>query len=275
MWEAPATDKTQDYKEELKRYKQTENYQNYSTYLEKFRQEQRNPEPTTTPDYKFSCTSESSSPILLPASQVQKEFEATGQEYFDVEDLYVNGQSQDVISSVRLEMEEVRRVSKAFGVNLHLIRAAAFPPEHLTTQAVEAFLYGTGSLLYFWGREEAVGLVKSVYQLDRSTTPVHATEVFAMSVVGSYCDPDAHSMSHQRDFLNFFLHLLSSSSDMSNLRCMRSFTCLAIYRFTDSVGSARRLLCKRPTLSRFTHKELTARSLSPKYWTAKHCVLLT
>ena len=161
-----------------------------------------------------------------------------------MEDLNLEGQSQDMTSPVRSGMEEVRHISKALGVNPHLTRVAAFPREHLTTQAVEAFLHGTGSLLYFWDREEALGLVKSVYRPDRDTTPVYATEVFAMSAVGSYCDGEAHSMLLQKEFLSFLLYMLSSPSDMCDLRRMRLFACLAICRFTDSVESARRLLCK-------------------------------
>jgi hypothetical protein len=32
-------------------------------------------------------------------------------------------------------------------------------------KAVEAFVHGTGSLLYLWNRDEAFDLVKSVYYL--------------------------------------------------------------------------------------------------------------
>lgn len=267
-WEAPAANKLQDYKEELERYKQTENYRIYQRYLEEFKQRRHNPESIISSDHKVSCTSEPASPSLLPASQGQEELEAAGQEHFDMEDLDLEGQSQDMTSPVRSGTAEVRGILKALGVNPHLTRVAAFPREHLTTQAVEAFLHGTGSLLYFWDREEALGLVKSMYHPDKDTTPVYATEVFAMSAVGSYCDGEAHSMSLQEEFLRFFLYMLSSPSDMCDLRRMRLFACLAICRFTDSVESARKLLCKRPTLSEFARDGLTARSLSTQYWTA-------
>jgi hypothetical protein len=243
IWETPAADRLQDYKEELERYKQTENYRSYQTYLEEFKQRQHNPELITPSDKKASSTSESSS--RLPASQFQEEFEATRQESFDTEDMNMEGQSQDSTSPVQSGMEEVRHISKALGVNPHLMRVTAFPPEDITTKAVEAFLHGTGSLLYLWDQDEALNLVSSVYHPQTDSTPVHTIEVFAMSAVGSYCDGEAHTKLLQEKFLHFFLNMLSSTSDICDLRCMRLFACLATCRFTNSVESARKLMCKR------------------------------
>ena len=175
-----------------------------------------------------------------------------------MEDLDLEGNSYDMKSPVRSGMAEVRDISKSLGVNLYLIRIAALLGDHLITQAVQDFLQGTGSLLYFWDRDEALGLVKSVYHLDKDTTPVYTTEVFAMSAVGSYCDGEAHSMVFRYDFLIIFLYMLSSPSYMCDLRCMRLFAWPAICRFTDSVESARRLLCKRPTLFEFACNRLIA-----------------
>jgi hypothetical protein len=53
-------------------------------------------------------------------------------------------------------------VLNSLGVNPHLIRVTAFPREGMTDIAVEAFLHGTGPLLYLWGHDEALGLVSSV-----------------------------------------------------------------------------------------------------------------
>jgi hypothetical protein len=49
-----------------------------------------------------------------------------------------------------------------------------------------------------------------------------------MSAVSSYCDGEANIMPVQDSFLHLFLYMLSSPSDMSDLRRMRIFTCLAI-----------------------------------------------
>ncbi|KAL5371357.1 hypothetical protein DPSP01_014318 [Paraphaeosphaeria sporulosa] len=246
-WETPAADRLQEYKEELEQYKQTANYRTYYAYLEEFKQGRHKPTSIMSPEIEVPCTSAHAPPSLLPGSQAQEELEATDEEHFGLEDVGLEDQLQNMTSPVKWGMEEVHHTSKALGVSPHLVKFAAFPWKHLTTQAVQAFLQGTGSLLYLWDREEALSLVKSVYHPDRDTTPVYATEVFAMSAVGSYCDGEAHSMLPRKEFLNFFLYMLSSPSDMCDLRRMRLFVCLAICRFTDSVESARRLLCKRPT----------------------------
>ena len=180
----------------------------------------------------------------------------------------LDDQLQGMASPVASGMEEVRTVAKALGINPHSTRVAAFPQEAMTTKAVQAFLHGTGSLLYLWDQDEALDLVKSVYHPQSESTPVHATEVFAMSAVGSYCDGEAHTVLLQEKFLHFFLYMLSSSSNVSDLRRMRLFACLAICRFTNSVESARILMSKSLMLFDCRHNRLTARSFSPQYWKA-------
>jgi hypothetical protein len=253
IWETPAADRLQDYRKELERYKQTEKCRSHQTYLEGFKQRSHNPKPTTMSDNKAASTSKLATFGPLTASKAQEESEATRQEIVDTDDMDLEGGSQDTASPNKDEMEEVRHISKALGINPHLIRVAAFPPEDMTTKAVEAFVHGTGSLLFLWNWDEAFDLVRSVYHPQGDSKPVHATEVFAMSAVGTYCDAEAHAMLAREKFLQFFLYMLSSSSDMCVLRRMRLFACLAICRFTNSVESARRLMCKRLMLFEFRH----------------------
>ena len=147
---------------------------------------------------------------MLPASQGQEELNVPGPEHLDIEDLDLESQSQDATSPVRSGIEEVRRISKAFSVNPYLTRVVTLLQEDLTTQAVKAFLHSIGSLLYFQDYKEALNLVKSVYHPEKDPTLVYATEVIAISAVGSYCDRETHSMLLQKEFLDLFLHILSS-----------------------------------------------------------------
>jgi hypothetical protein len=273
-WEKPAADRLQDYKEELERYKQTDSYRSYQTYLEEFKQQQHKPEPTISTDDKASSTSESASFVQQPALMGQEEYETIRQEGVDTEDLLSfdhlswESRSQGTIPFVNSGLEEVRQISTNLGVNRHLIRVTAFPPEDVTTNAVKAFLHGTGSLLYLWDHDEALDLVRSVYHPESNSTSADATEIFAMSTVGVYCDGEANTISVQEKFLHFFLYMLSSSSNTCDLRRMRLFACLAICRFTNSVESARRLICKRLMFFEVSFNGLTARSIRPKYWKA-------
>lgn len=251
-WENPATESLQAYKEEFERYKQTKNYQDYKTYLDEFDHRRRNLESTTPQDDQTSSTSELESIGRLP-SLGHEGSEATYEGGVDVsmgnqpsfDQFEVEDQFRDDISPVRLGMEEVRYILTSLGVNPHLIRASAFPPEDQTAMAVDDFIHGTGTLLYFWDQNEASNLVTSVYHPKTSLAPVHATEVFAMAAVGSFCDGKARPTEIQERFLHFFLSLLSSPSGTSDLRRMRLFACLAICRFMSSVESARRLMRKQ------------------------------
>jgi hypothetical protein len=251
IWETPAAGRLQDYRKELDRYKQTDSYQSYQTYLEGFKQQRHSPESILLSDNTLSSTKEPAISGQLSASQGG--LEATHPESVWTSDHDLEGGSQDSASPVEDEMKEVRHISKAFGINAHFTRVTAFPQEDMTIKAVEAFVYGTGSLLYLWNRDEAFDLVRSVYHPQSDSKPVYTTEVFAMSALGSYCDAEAHTMLAREKFLHFFLYMLSSSSDVCLLRRMRLFACLAICRFTNSVASARRLMCKRLMLFEFRH----------------------
>jgi hypothetical protein len=243
-WERPAADRLQEYKRELEHYKQTEDYQSYRTYFEEFGQRRHNSESTTPSDTKALSTSKPVFISRLPTLQGQEDFETMIQESVGKENLQLDLGSQEIASPVRCGMDEVRHILKALGINSHLIRVAALPPQDMTTKAVEAFLHGTGSLLYLWNQTEVSNLVKSVYHSRSDSKPADTTEVFAMSAVGSYCDGDAHTMLLREKFLHVFLHMLVLHVDMSDLHRMRLFTCLAICRFTNSVESARRLMRK-------------------------------
>jgi hypothetical protein len=244
IWEKPAADRLQVYKEKLEYYKQTEDYWSYQTYLEEFEQQRHVTESKAPSDDKAS-----SAPQLIPSSrpliwQGQDGLEPSLQERVDAEDINLEELSQATTSPVKCGMKEVRRIFEALGVSSHQIRVAAFPPEDMTTQAVEAFLHGTGSLLYLWSQAEILNLVGSVYHPQSDSKAVDTVEVFAMSAVGSYCDSNAHTSMHQEKFLHLFLHTLVLHLDMSNLRRMRLFACLAICRFTNSAESARELMRK-------------------------------
>jgi hypothetical protein len=249
IWENPAADKLQGYKKELDRYKLTENYRSYQRYVERFKRGRHDPEPITPTGDKNPSILEPTSFSWLPESLDLEESEATIQKSIDTEDPNPEGHSRDMILPIKSGMKEVRNILNALGINFHSIRTSAFPLEDITTAAVKAFLNGTGSLLYFWNREEALNLVRSIYHSGKDSTPLDATEVFAMAAVGNYCDGEA-SLLVQEHFLDFFLCLLSSSSHMCNLRRMRLFACLAICRFTNNVESARGLM---RTQSSFAH----------------------
>jgi hypothetical protein len=148
VWETPAADRLQDYRKELERYKQTEKCRSHQTYLKGFKQRSHNPKPTTMSDNKAASTSELATFGPLTVSKAQEESEATHQEIVDTDDMDLEGGSQDTASPDEEEVEEVRQISKALGINPHLIRVAAFPPEDMTTKAVEAFVHSTGSLLF-------------------------------------------------------------------------------------------------------------------------------
>ncbi|UPX14874.1 uncharacterized protein EKO05_0005345 [Ascochyta rabiei] len=248
VWDTPADNRLQEYRTEFERYKQTEDYRRYQAYLEEFKQRQQHPELASPSNNRASPTRESASssqPIVL-----LEELEAMYEESRATDDLDLGSQSQDTESPINLGIAEVRHISNALGINANLTRVAAFPSEEMTNKALRTFLDGTGSLLFLWDRDEALNLVRSVYHPQSNSKPILATEVFAMSAVGSYCDAGSLTMLVQEKFLHFFLYMLSLPSDIYGLRYMRLFACLAICRFTNSVESARRLMLSALNIGR-------------------------
>lgn len=244
-WETPVADRLNKYKEELESYKQTDAYRKYQAYLDEFKRQQHNAEATRSSDKQFSSTHDPETFLQLPTLENYEDLEPDPQDGMDIDTVDLEGDSGETSSTFKDGMDEVRQTSRALGVDKHLTRVAAFPPEVTTSKAVQAFLYGTGSLLYLWSQDEVADLVKTVYHTKNSDwKPVHTTEVFAMAAVGSCCDAEAHSFLIQDRFLHIFLYMLSLSSEMSDLCRMRLFACLAICRFTNNVESARKLMSK-------------------------------
>ncbi|KAF2844185.1 hypothetical protein T440DRAFT_559756 [Plenodomus tracheiphilus IPT5] len=155
-WEAPASDRLEKYKEELDCYKETEEYRNYQMYLEEFRQQQHHSASMGSLDNKFSSAQEIADSNQPPATL--EGIEATYQERMDMKSQDLRSQSPDTASLTKDSMDEVHSISKALGVNTHLIRVTALPQEDMTARAVKTFLDGTGSLLFLWNREEAEDL---------------------------------------------------------------------------------------------------------------------
>jgi hypothetical protein len=249
VWEEPATEKLREYTTELEQYKKTENYRSYQNYLEDFKRLRHGPESTASLDDRASPSFESARSDQQQASPSEEGHQFTRQgdtvDPFSLNRLSLDSASLHLISQVELGMEEVGQVAKSLGVNPHYFRINAFPPEDMTTTAVDAYLHGTGSLLYLWDHDEALNLIKSVYHRESGSTEPHTTELFAISAIGCYCDSQTITPSISDNFFQFFLSMLASPQDMCELRRMRLFTCLAIYRFTNHVESARKLMCKR------------------------------
>ncbi|KAF2673298.1 hypothetical protein BT63DRAFT_152889 [Microthyrium microscopicum] len=231
-WEKPAANETENYRAELEHYKLTENYRKYQSYLEDFKREHHETDQSPSDDSKIL-------PILRPDLRETDGPELSPQAGSSSSGTPNAGRSGPVTSG----MEEAARVLKAHGMNPAHAQITAYPPEDMTNIAVEAFLHGTGALLYLWDHDEALHLVKSVYDAKSESTLLDATELFAMAAVGSYCDSEAETMTISEGYLNFFLFcLLSASSQLEDIRYMRLFTCLAICRSTSSIDSARILM---------------------------------
>jgi hypothetical protein len=235
-WEKPVSDKMEDYAAEVDQYKDTESYRNHQKYLKDFHQAHRKPESTELLDNESSPMSPHfGQPPALPGVdrfQVPNQDNTPDSASFD--SLILSNRSRD-LQPGRVEAE---------GSLDNMAIIDALPAEGITHSIVEAFLHGTGSLLYLWDHDDAANLVRSVYNLKSNTPQLDAIEVLAMSAVGSYCDAELQKGSAQEEFLDIFIGVLSSYSEICDLRLMRLYTCLAICRFTNDIENARESICK-------------------------------
>jgi hypothetical protein len=264
VWDAPAAKKMEEYRDALEGYMLTEDYQRYQKYLQEFRQGQSDNERVDLSDRRSLSSNfdhASSNPLLRerapPArasvAQLLDQFETPSQgsdediqamDVDDERDETVNMLFQEASGAVKAGLEEVHHISASLGINPHRTRVAAFPDEATTTKSVETFLRCTGALVYLWNHEQALHQVRSLYQSPDDSNPANAIEVFAMATVGSYCDGHPEVKGFADKFLEYFVYMLSSSLHIGDLPRMRLFACLAICRFTNSVESARKLMCK-------------------------------
>lgn len=254
LWEKPAMEKRREYDEELKYYKMDENYHIYQAYLKDFKAKAKQPKRDSTllsDDHVFRSAYFDHVSAGSSSREQSGVHSAIQSEIYQGEASNSSRIAADMESSPRQHalpadegMQEVNIVFDSLGVNNELTRVDAYPPENITTIAVEAFLFGTGSLIYLWSAAEALHLVEAVYHSNFQTAPVDAIEIFAMAAVGSYCDGVAMIEPYQKKFMHYFIHMMSSHSDVAEFRRMRLLVCLATCRFVDSIESARTLMCR-------------------------------
>lgn len=265
VWDVTAAKNMREYRVELEEYKKTEDYQRYQECLESFRQGQSDNDGEDSADRRtfLTITDPASSNELprkcvpptrvsLPQLPDQIDTPRQGNADEDVRDMDVESEGdetvdihfQEALGPVKAGLEEVHRISRSLGINPHLIRVAAFPQEAATTKSVETFLRCTGAMVYLWNHEQALHQVRSIYHSPSDSTPANTVEVFAMAAIGSYCDGHPEIKAFANQFLEYFVYMSSSPLHIGDLLRMRLFACLAICRFTNSVESARKLICK-------------------------------
>lgn len=259
-WEAPVAERLSRYREDLDSYRETEDYQIYQRYLEDFEQRRSDTDRGGSPDRHPSLNTDliSSTELiserhpnalqllyqLEPAIQDQIDGDAQDVDVGATGDSSAVNRTEGASAAIRAGLDEVREISTNLGINPHLLRVAALPQEEIVTRSVDNFLQGTGALVYLWSREQALHQVQSMYHSPADSTLKYAIEVFAMATVGSYCDGDPVTKTFSDKFLKHFIHMLSLPLRIGDFQCMRLFACLAVCRFTNSVKSARKLMCK-------------------------------
>lgn len=257
IWEKPVSDKMEEYAVELERYKDTENYRNYQKYLKHFYQAQQKSESAELLNSETASISRhSEQPPTLPGAEG---LQVANQDRTPDSPSFSRLSSNIRTQNLQPTMVEVEGPLN----NLDILHA--LPPEDLTLSAVEAFLRGTGSLLYLWNHDDAANLTKSIYSLKSNTPQLDAIEVFAMSAVGNYCDAEPNKGSTQEESLDTFIGLLSTYSEICDLRLMRLHACLGICRFTNDVEHARESICKPSIVAENGHCRLTIRSIRTQY----------
>jgi hypothetical protein len=235
-WEKPAAERLVEFKSDLKVYEGTQEYREHQHYLGVFRETQiRSEAPSIT----------NKTPRLFQRLKPDEgaaafSIEDDDQDVFESDDMSAISPEFEPphdqnIPPLQVGMEEVANIYSSLGVASRFNRTKPYPAEYYTAAAVQAFLHNTGSLLYLWSEDEAAGLLRSVYHSNHGPANGEAVEVFAMSAIGSYCDGDAKSSVYQQTFMDSFMYLLQSRTEVDKVRDMRLLACLAICRFTNSV----------------------------------------
>lgn len=254
LWEKPAADRLQRFKADLEEYEETAEYRDHQSYLVQFYKAQSLPESSSSSSTSRNLKtvkSEDAQPSSFEDEAGSSLQEAFGfpEEVASFESMsnMVSQQDSDDVSMPPLQagMEEVEQIYNGLGVRSRFSRVKPYPPQGPTRSAIDAFVHNTGSLLFLWTQDETKQLMSSVYESERGPPQLDATELFAMAAIGSYCDGDTGGTNavYQQPFMDAFVYLIYSHRDIDYLRAMRLFACLAICRFTNSVLSARRLMC--------------------------------
>ena len=237
IWESHAARAMQEFEAQMDEYKKTESWRKYQAYLSEFKAQQASAEkakrPTSSRVDSFmrgessrASPVSSGSPVSIPSSSSPGiEMEAC----------------HNALTLAFNELVTLR--GEILGQGVIPYDAHNLPPEELTRRAMQAFIRGTGSLLYMWTLKDADEILDRIYRPQRQVDAMTLAECFTMAAMGAHYDLECFPDRIRRIlYASGTLQFHEKAARVDYLRTMRLLLSMSFYALLEKHMSSSYLI---------------------------------
>jgi hypothetical protein len=239
-WESNAARAMQKFEVQMDEYKKTENWRKYQHYLAEFRAQQQ-----TASKGKRSGSTHTS-------SYVQREYPDASQSassdspVSNFSSVSVGTEAEKCHNALTLAFSELVSLrGEILGQGIRAYNKQHLPSEELVRRAMNAFVQGTGSLLYMWTYEEVDQILERIYRPQKPVDATTLAECFTVAAMGAHYDVDCFPDRMRRVlYASGTLLFNEKTARLDHLRTMRLLLSMAFYALLEKHMSARYLIGK-------------------------------
>lgn len=225
-WEEPAALEIQEWEKQMERYKSTAEHQTYQAYLEDFRNKNTPPARPSVPELPPALLASTSSSSASQSAQDHSPFELPN--IIDIPDLDTQSSNDNSQLAIDQAIGELSALLSGPVSEVQTYDHGRLPPREIMDLVLNCFFEGTGNLFFVYTRQEVRLLIDKIYQAGEKHDNWALLDLLAIAAVGSYYDINFPGHM-RRSFYFSCLQILDKLKTANYLRCMRLFTCLALY----------------------------------------------
>ena len=229
----------QEYEVQMSEYKMTDSWRKYQLYVNDFKnqQVQATKEKAARPNaHRIDSFVHGESSRASPASSDTPSSLPSYNSREPESEICHNALTLAFSELVSLRGEILAQGTKPYDEK-HL------PPEELMRRAMEAFVEGTGSLVYMWTKPQVADILDRIYRPVKAVDAMTLAECFTIAAMGAHYDMECFPDRLRRVlYASATLHFHERTARTDYMRTMRLLLSMSFYAILEKHLSARYLI---------------------------------
>jgi hypothetical protein len=242
VWESNAARAMQEFESQMDEYKKTDTWRKYQVYLNDFKLQQAQAQPSSAkrPNASRSTTDSSNNTRILSRTSRS----SSGSPGATPSQTLVGSEAEVCHNALTLAFSELVALrGEILNSGTQPYDERHLPSELLIKRAMYAFIRGTGSLLFIWTYEQVDEMLDRIYRPQKPVDAMTLAECFTLAAMGAHydmeCFPDRiRKVLYASGTLQF--HEQTARQDY--LRTMRLLLSMSFYALLEKHMSSRYLI---------------------------------
>jgi hypothetical protein len=248
VWESTAARAMQAFESQMDEYKKTDSWRKHQNYLNEFRsqQSQSQPSPAGKRPYASRSTTDSSNNTRV----MSRASPSSSDSPTSAPSMVSSGLEAEVChNALTLAFSELVTLrGEILNTGTRPYDAQHLPAEELIKRAMYAFIRGTGSLLFMWTYQQADDLLDKIYRPKTAVDAMTLAECFTLAAMGAHYDMDCFPDRIRKVlYASGTLHFHEQTARQNYLRTMRLLLSMSFYALLEKHMSARYLIGESST----------------------------